>query len=336
MQFFAIDSRKRKVCLLQLAKLPVMSLTIQLRKLTTVQDANDLGQHLHVCSWPFGATFRPNYDMSAYRRTAEIDTFNCRWMRSMNHNSVLKSDRRWTTYMDDWRIGKIRVTRILEMCDPLRTPFEWFPDCTEEALKPHLHWLMSKSISPTTGRLILPIQSYLVRTTHHTILVDSCVGNNKTCRYFPHWQDRNDGTFLEQLKNAGVGPEQIDYVLCTHLHMDHCGWNTRLLDGRWVPTFPNARYIIARREFEAAQLAAVDAEDGTYEENVLPIVEAGRAVFVEMDHALDNEVWLEPTSRPYRGARSHKDKVSGNRGSVLWRSHALADAMHISRLECSV
>ena len=197
--------------------------------------------------------------------------------------------------MVDWRIGNIRVTRILEMCDPLRTPSEWFPDCTDEALKPHLHWLMSKSISPTTGRLIFPIQSYLVRTKHHTILVDSCVGNNKTCKYFPHWQDRNDSTFLEQLKNAGVGPEQIDYVLCTHLHIDHCGWNTRLVDGRWVPTFPNARYIIARREFEAAQLGAGDTEERTYEDNVLPIVEAGRAVFVEMDHALDDEVWLEPT-----------------------------------------
>ena len=194
--------------------------------------------------------------------------------------------------MDDWRIGNIRVTRILEMCDPLRTPFEWFPDCTEEALKSHLHWLIPKSLDPQTGRLIFPIQSYLVRTTHHTILIDGCVGNNKTCSYFPHWQGRNDGTFLEQLKNAGVSPEQIDYVLCTHLHLDHSGWNTRLLDGRWVPTFPNARYIMARREFEAAQLATVDR---TYEENVLPIVEAGRAVFVEMDHALDDEVWLEPT-----------------------------------------
>ena len=198
--------------------------------------------------------------------------------------------------MDDWRIGNIRVTRILEMCDPLwGTPYEWFPDCTEEALKPHLHWLNSKSMFSTTGHLILPIQSYLVRTTHHTILVDSCVGNNKTCKYFPPWQERNDGTFLEQLKKAGVAPEQIDYVLCTHLHFDHCGWNTRLVDGRWVPTFPNARYIIARREFEAAQLGAGDPEERIYEDNVLPIVEAGRAVLVEMDHALDDEVWLEPT-----------------------------------------
>jgi glyoxylase-like metal-dependent hydrolase (beta-lactamase superfamily II) len=197
--------------------------------------------------------------------------------------------------VDEWRIGNIRVTRILEMCEPLRTPSEWFPDCTDEALEPHLHWLVPRLISPATGRLIIPIQSYLVRTRQHAILVDGCVGNNKTCTYFPHWHNRNDGTFLEQLTKAGVNPEQIDYVLCTHLHIDHCGWNTRLVDGRWIPTFPNARYIMARLELEASRATSGDTNERTYEDNVLPIVEAGRAVLVEMDHALDDEVWLEPT-----------------------------------------
>jgi glyoxylase-like metal-dependent hydrolase (beta-lactamase superfamily II) len=197
--------------------------------------------------------------------------------------------------MDEWRIGDVLITRILEMCEPLRTPSEWFPDSTEEAIRPHLHWLVPRSLSPATGRIILPIQSYLVRTRHHTILVDGCVGNNKSCKDFAHWHDRNDYTFLDRLATAGVAPEQLDYVLCTHLHADHCGWNTRLVSGRWVPTFPNARYIIARREFEAARAASGGPEDRTYEENVLPIVEAGRAVLVEMDHAIDDEVWLQPT-----------------------------------------
>jgi glyoxylase-like metal-dependent hydrolase (beta-lactamase superfamily II) len=197
--------------------------------------------------------------------------------------------------MDDWRIGNIRVARILEACDPLRTPYEWFPDCTAEALEPHLHWLIPRVLEPKTGRLLFPIQCFLVRTGHHTILVDSCVGNDKTCAFFPHWHRRQDNTFLTLLANAGVAPEQIDYVLCTHLHIDHCGWNTRLVDGRWVPTFPNARYIMARRELEAAHAAAGDPEERTYEDTVLPIVEAGRAVLVDMDYELDREVWLEPT-----------------------------------------
>jgi glyoxylase-like metal-dependent hydrolase (beta-lactamase superfamily II) len=197
--------------------------------------------------------------------------------------------------VDTWVVGNVRVTRILEMCDPLRTPSEWFPDSSSEAIAPHLSWLVPRSISPENGKIVLPIQSYLVRTTRHTILVDGCVGNNKSCNYFPHWQGRNDSTFLNRLEQVGIAPEQIDFVLCTHLHADHCGWNTRLLNGRWVPTFPNARYIIARREFEAAGVTAKGSDARTFEENVLPVVEAGRAVLVEMDHALDDEVWLEPT-----------------------------------------
>jgi glyoxylase-like metal-dependent hydrolase (beta-lactamase superfamily II) len=197
--------------------------------------------------------------------------------------------------VDTWVVGNVQVTRILEMCDPLRTPSEWFPDSSPEAIAPHLSWLVPRSISPENGKIVRPIQSYLVRTTRHTILVDGCVGDNKSCNYFPHWRARNDSTFLNRLEQVGIAPEQIDFVLCTHLHADHCGWNTRLLNGRWVPTFPNARYIIARREFEAAEVTAKGNDAPTFEENVLPVVEAGRAVLVEMDHALDDEVWLEPT-----------------------------------------
>lgn len=197
--------------------------------------------------------------------------------------------------MDSWNIGDVSVTRILEMSGPPVKPSEWFADCTDEAIGPHLHWLVPRSLSPTTGMLIWPVQGYLVRSSRHTILVDGCVGNNKTCRFFPDWQDRNDDTFLLQLAMAGVAPEQVDYVLCTHLHIDHCGWNTRLVNGRWVPTFPRARYIMARREYDAARAAGGDPEERTYEDNVLPIVEAGRAVLVEMDHAIDDEVRLEPT-----------------------------------------
>lgn len=195
--------------------------------------------------------------------------------------------------MDDWAIGDIRVTRILETCSALATPFEWFPDCTDAALEPHLHWLMPRLISPVTGRLVIPIQAFLVRTSRHTILIDSCVGNDKTCDFFPEWHHRNDNTFLQRLAMAGVTPEQVDYVLCTHLHTDHCGWNTRLMDGRWVPTFPNARYVMARRELDAE--ASAGTNSNRYRESVLPIVEAGRAVVVDMDFELDDEVRLEPT-----------------------------------------
>ena len=114
--------------------------------------------------------------------------------------------------------------------------------------------------------------------------------------YLRDWHMRKDGTFLRRLAEAGAAPEAIDFVLCTHFHVDHCGWNTRLVDGRWVPTFANARYVMARREYEFSKvLAGTFAGDFTYEENVLPVVESGQALLVEMDHALDDEVALEPT-----------------------------------------
>jgi len=197
--------------------------------------------------------------------------------------------------MDSWRIGDVQVTRILEMRHPLGMPTDLFPDCTDEALEPHLDWLRPRLLSSDTGKLVIPVQSFLVRTARHTILVDSCVGNDKTFANIPEWHRRKDDTFLQRLAQAGVAPEQIDYVMCTHLHVDHCGWNTRLVDGRWVPTFPNARYIMAQRELEASQATSGNPDHRTYEDNVLPIIEAGRAVLVDMDYELDHEVCLEPT-----------------------------------------
>jgi glyoxylase-like metal-dependent hydrolase (beta-lactamase superfamily II) len=225
------------------------------------------------------------------------------------------------------------------MTDPLRTPAEWwFPDSTDEGRShPAPSSLARTEIAVTGDRaLILPIQSYLVQTGRHTILVDSCVGNNKLCEYFPHWHDRNDSTFLEQLTRAGVAPEQVDFVLCTHLHVDHCGWNTRLVNGRWVPTFPNARYIMAHRELEAAEAGRSGPGDRTYDYNVLPVVEAGRVVVVDMDYAVDDEVSLEPTPGRTAGHVAIRIRSCGQEAVFCGEPHALANAVHLSRLELPV
>jgi glyoxylase-like metal-dependent hydrolase (beta-lactamase superfamily II) len=189
------------------------------------------------------------------------------------------------------QLGDITINRILELEAPLATPLEFFDEAVPEAVAPHRHWLEPKALDPVSGKMILPVQSYLVRTRHHTILIDTCVGCRKTYDGTPEWQDRRDETWLDNLAAAGVGPGDIDYVFCTHLHVDHCGWNTRLVDGRWVPTFPNARYILARDEY-----AASEADDTlVFRENVLPIMEAKQAVLVDTDYALDDDVWLVPT-----------------------------------------
>ena len=193
--------------------------------------------------------------------------------------------------MEQMRIGEIQIQLILELEEPFMPIGEMFPDVGAEEIAPHRSWLEPWALCPDSGRVILPVQSYLLRTSRHTILIDTCVGNHKSNRFFEPWYNRQDDTWLRKLAAAGVGPDSIDFVLCTHMHLDHCGWNTQLVDGRWVPTFPNARYLFAREEFDHRQALG----DSTFIENIVPVMEAGQGVIVAMDHALDDEVWLTPT-----------------------------------------
>ncbi len=193
--------------------------------------------------------------------------------------------------METRQLGDIVINRILELEAPFMRPLEFFDEALPEVVEPHRHWLEPNALDPATGKMILPVQSYLIRTRHHTILIDTCIGCRKTYDGVPEWKDLRDETWLHNLAIAGVRPGDIDYVFCTHLHLDHCGWNTRLIDGRWIPTFPNARYILAADEYAACEA------DGTavFRENVLPVMEAGQAVLVDTDYALDDEVWLTPS-----------------------------------------
>ncbi|MBM4227573.1 MAG: MBL fold metallo-hydrolase [Gammaproteobacteria bacterium] len=192
-------------------------------------------------------------------------------------------------------IGQVAFTNVVEIDEPFLTPAKMFAQATPEALAPHLDWLIPRALCPDTGRMILPIQSFVIRTPHHVALVDSCVGNHKSPAGFTRWANRDDGNWLRALAAAGLQPEDIDYVFCTHLHLDHCGWHTRLVDGRWVPTFPRARYIFAREEFAHAEQNSRTTDDPVFRENVLPVMEAGLGVLVDTDFALDDCVYLEST-----------------------------------------
>ncbi len=142
---------------------------------------------------------------------------------------------------------------------------------------------------------MLCFQSYVVKTPHHNILVDSCIGNDKNFPLRPTWNKKTDGNWMGALKAAGLGVEDIDFVMCTHLHGDHVGWNTRLENGRWVPTFPKARYLFSKKEYtywsEIHQKTPLDQ----ITDSVLPIIEANRAELVTSDHALNDHVRLSPT-----------------------------------------
>jgi len=196
------------------------------------------------------------------------------------------------------QLGSIRIARVLEREQPEFGATDLLPDATPERLAPHRHWLEPTALDPTSGNLVLPVQSYVLRTRHHNILIDACLGEQKTDRFYAPWNRLSGSRFLGDLAALGLRPENIDFVLCTHLHSDHVGWNTRRQDGRWVPTFPNARYVMSRREVDHARRRR--AEDPTadgadsLEESVLPVIEAKQAELVAEDHALDDEVRLEP------------------------------------------
>jgi glyoxylase-like metal-dependent hydrolase (beta-lactamase superfamily II) len=192
------------------------------------------------------------------------------------------------------QLGQMMINRIVESDFPDFDPFGFFPDTTPEDWEPHKPWLQPRAMDPVSGNLIFTMQSYLIRTRHHTILIDTCVGDHKE-RARPSWNMTTSGTFLHNLTAAGVNPEAVDYVMCTHMHTDHVGWNTQLRDGRWVPTFPNAQYIFSRKEWEHWEQVHQSEPLVHLTDSVLPIMEAGQAVLVAHDYALDDEVWLEPT-----------------------------------------
>ena len=191
-----------------------------------------------------------------------------------------------------WQVGGVRITRVAELGgQPFPGTF-MFPACTPELVQRY-GWLRPH-FAHEDGRLFGSIHSFVIESGKRRIIVDTCVGNDKA-RSIQAW-NMLQGPFLADLAEAGFPAEAIDTVLCTHLHVDHVGWNTRLVEGKWVPTFPNARYLFGRREWEHWTSERALHRDGeVIGDSVRPIIDAGLAELVDMDHALTPEVRLEPT-----------------------------------------
>ena len=143
--------------------------------------------------------------------------------------------------------------------------------------------------------LVLCFQSYIVQTGRHTILVDSCIGNDKDRTARPLWHQKKDDVWMRGLAAAGLTVNDIDFVMCTHLHVDHVGWNTKLENGRWVPTFPKARYLFSKKELDYWLAENDKTALPPIVDSVIPIVEAKRCDLVTSDHAVDDTVALLPT-----------------------------------------
>jgi len=191
-----------------------------------------------------------------------------------------------------WTVGKIRITKVVELETVGSTRFILPLAGNEEIRK--LPWLIPH-FANEEGRLKMSIHALVVETPQRRIVVDTGLGNDKQGRNVPTWNNRND-PFLEKMAAAGFPPHSIDTVLCTHLHVDHVGWNTRLVGGEWVPTFPNARYVFGSTEYEhwrdhseAPDKAAV------FNDSVKPVADAGKVDLVASDHRVCDEITLIPT-----------------------------------------
>lgn len=193
--------------------------------------------------------------------------------------------------MNRWQIGEVSVTRVVEMEVTGGSRFI-LPDATREEIQP-IEWL-TPHFADEDGRLIMSVHALIVDTGERRLIVDTCIGNDKT-RKIPNWSNLQL-PFLEDLTAAGYPPDSIDTVLCTHLHVDHVGWNTMLVDGKWVPTFKNARYLIGEKEWAYWNLQDDDDEYGPImSDSVRPIFDAGLVDLVDMEHRVTPEVRLVPT-----------------------------------------
>ena len=231
-----------------------------------------------------------------------------------------------------WQIGDVRITRVVELTAERQPEFGYRNLTTEEILgqdwlKPHF--------ATEDGKLISAIQAFVVESRGKRIIVDTCVGNDKQ-RGNPGWH-LMQGPFLDDLAAAGFARESIDVVLCTHLHIDHVGWNTMLVDGEWVPTFPNARYLFGRIEWEhwgqeLTELIRGDIEpeiaetvmdcQAVNQDSIRPVIAAGLHDLVEVDHAVTDEVRLEPTPGHTPGHVSVVIESAGQRAVIT------GDLMH--------
>jgi len=194
------------------------------------------------------------------------------------------------------RIGDAEISRAEEFT--LQFPIKRLTR-DQSILDANADWLTADFYDRTTQSLTMVFHTWIVQVDGLTVVIDPCNGNGRSRPAVPFFENL-DTPFLERFEATGVRPDQVDMVFCTHLHCDHCGWNTRMQGGRWVPTFPNARYLFVRREVERwdpRQPGHSPAEFnvGVFEDSVRPVLDAGLADLVEDRHAVSSSLAIEPS-----------------------------------------
>ena len=193
--------------------------------------------------------------------------------------------------MNRWKIGEVSITRVIESEGPWDGTL-LLPEATAANVRKERDWL-HPTFTDDAGRLRMSIHAFVIESRGKRIVVDTCIGNDKE-RAVPEWS-RQQWPFLANLEQAGYARESVDLVVCTHLHVDHVGWNTMLAGGKWVPTFPNATYLIGGTEWDFFSTAEEPFLKGPVDDSVRPVVAAGMSQLVDDAHRITDEVWLEST-----------------------------------------
>jgi hypothetical protein len=221
--------------------------------------------------------------------------------------------------MKQLRIGDITIDAVIEREGPWRRPQDFFPAYDDAVFKQHLPGMEPEVYDSALGMMVITYQTFVVRTPRYTILVDTCTGEDKG--HPAPFDFPGKERWRNELFALGISYEQVDYVFCTHLHIDHTGWNTTLRDGRWVPTFPNAKYIFHKREYavwEAENAKGANPPGTVFRDNCLPIMEAGQAIAVSTSSRRASARWWPAIScitRSSAASRNGRQSPTGTRSS---------------------
>src|SRR5215468_12221903 len=181
------------------------------------------------------------------------------------------------------KIGNATIQKVEEINGPGFAAKRMFPKFDQQAFDAQKGWMKPAHVAGENDKLVGSVHTWIIKTPRHTILIDTCLGNHKQ-RTNPGWRNL-DTPFLKRLRACGCPPESVDFVMCTHLHVDHVGWNTQLVDGRWVPTFPNAKHIISRNEYDFWDAAYRRGDPSihcvSFEDSILPVKKAEQVVLVD-------------------------------------------------------
>ena len=233
-----------------------------------------------------------------------------------------------------FKVGDATVHRIEETNLPTYLVKQVFSKITDAQLESYMPWLVPHHYDPKSGCILLSVHSWLLRIGGQTILIDACCGNQKDKPGRSFWHMLNQ-PYLARLAAVGVKPEDVDVVMCTHLHHDHVGWNTMNRDGKWVPTFPNARYVFSKPDVDYFSKIDADpkegpAELGTFRECVVPILEYGKADLVGCEpHRLNDFIEIDSAPGHSPGHVFFKLESRGQRAAFIgdvW--HHILQVLH--------